>query len=47
LIEDIQRENLNALEVAQSYQRLLAELRLEAEETWRIELQKELNFNTI
>ncbi|TDK41610.1 ParB/RepB/Spo0J family partition protein [Algoriphagus formosus] len=32
LIENIQRENLNALEIAQSYQRLLAECNLKQEE---------------
>ena len=32
LIENIQRENLNALEIAQSYQRLLAECDLKQEE---------------
>lgn len=32
LIENIQRENLNALEIAQSYQRLLIECKLKQEE---------------
>jgi ParB family chromosome partitioning protein len=35
LIENIQRENLNAIEIALSYQRLISECSLKARRTWR------------